>query len=141
MNHRDIVVIGASAGGIEALKTLVGGLPPDYCGSIFVVLHTSPHSPGVLGEILDRAGKLAAANATDGEAIKPNHIYVAPRSIEESVMLMRHVAEHLKNGDTPTSERFLRQADEAQQRAEIFRQAAMRHEKISKEKYQQTENQ
>ena len=73
-----IVCVGASAGGIEALRTLVAGLPADFGASIIVVLHTSPESPGILGNILDRAGALAAANAVDGERIQPGRIYVAP---------------------------------------------------------------
>ena len=44
---KDIVVIGASAGGIEALRVLVGRLPADFPGSLFVVLHTSPEAMGV----------------------------------------------------------------------------------------------
>ena len=42
---RDLVVVGASAGGIEALRALVAGLPADYPGALCVVCHTSPHSP------------------------------------------------------------------------------------------------
>lgn len=78
MSGKDIVVVGASAGGIEALRTLVGGLPKDFAASLFIVLHTSSQSPGVLGEILDRAGVLAAANAKDRERIRPSRIYIAP---------------------------------------------------------------
>jgi two-component system chemotaxis response regulator CheB len=75
---KDIIVIGASAGGIEALRTIAGGLPKDLPASVFVVIHTSPQSPGVLADILDRAGALPATNAADGERIQPGKIYVAP---------------------------------------------------------------
>jgi two-component system chemotaxis response regulator CheB len=75
---KDIVVIGASAGGIEALRAIAGGLPKEFPASIFVVMHTAPQSPGILANILDRAGALPAANAVDRERIKPGHIYVAP---------------------------------------------------------------
>jgi two-component system chemotaxis response regulator CheB len=75
---KDIIVIGASAGGIEALRVLVGALPSNLAASIFLVLHTSPESPGVLPAILNRAGGLAAVNAEDGERIRPGTIYVAP---------------------------------------------------------------
>jgi two-component system chemotaxis response regulator CheB len=75
---RDIVVIGASAGGIEALKTIAGGLPKDFPASVFVVLHTAPQSPGILADILDRAGALPSTNAVDRERIEPGRIYVAP---------------------------------------------------------------
>jgi two-component system chemotaxis response regulator CheB len=75
---KDIIVIGASAGGIEALRVLVGQLPSDFAASLFVVLHTSPDSPGMLAGILKRFGRLPAVNATDGERIEPGKIYVAP---------------------------------------------------------------
>jgi two-component system chemotaxis response regulator CheB len=78
MPGRDIVVVGASAGGVEALRALVGGLPKDFPGSVFVVMHTAPDSPGVLAHILDRSGPLPAANATNRERIRPGHVYVAP---------------------------------------------------------------
>jgi two-component system chemotaxis response regulator CheB len=78
MSGKDIVVIGASAGGVEALRTLVGGLPADFTGSVFVVMHTAPDSPGVLAQILDRAGPLPAANASNRERIRPGRVYVAP---------------------------------------------------------------
>jgi len=75
---QDIVVIGASAGGIEALRVLVGALPADLPASIFAVLHTSPQAPGMLAEILDHAGRLSARSAKDRERIRPGTIYVAP---------------------------------------------------------------
>jgi two-component system chemotaxis response regulator CheB len=76
--HERIIVIGASAGGIEALETLLAPLPEDLPAAIFVVVHLAAHSPGVLPHILNRAGRLRAAAATDGERIRPGHIYVAP---------------------------------------------------------------
>jgi chemotaxis response regulator CheB len=45
---RDIIVIGASAGGVEALSVIAAGLPADFPASVFVVLHTSPQSPDIL---------------------------------------------------------------------------------------------
>ena len=78
MQTNRIVVVGASAGGIEALRTLVAGLPADFPLAICIVLHTSPGSPGVLDAILTRAGHVRAVNARDGERIKPGLVYVAP---------------------------------------------------------------
>jgi two-component system, chemotaxis family, protein-glutamate methylesterase/glutaminase len=75
---RDIIVIGASAGGIEALSTIVAGLPADFPAAVFVVLHTSADSPNVLANILDKAGPLPARYAVDGERIAPGRVYVAP---------------------------------------------------------------
>ncbi|HEV2863494.1 MAG TPA: chemotaxis protein CheB [Pyrinomonadaceae bacterium] len=76
--RKDIVVIGASAGGLEALRSLVAALPADFPASVFVVLHTSAESPGLLAAILDRSGPLPADTASDGEHIRPGRIYVAP---------------------------------------------------------------
>src|SRR5690349_9449620 len=75
---RDIIVIGASAGGVEALATLVAGLPRDLPAAVFVVLHVSPHGTSVLPAILHRAGKLPATHAVHGDHIRVGHIYVAP---------------------------------------------------------------
>jgi two-component system chemotaxis response regulator CheB len=78
MPGRDIVVVGTSAGGVEALRTLVGGLPADFPGSLFIVMHTAPDSPGVLAQILDRSGPLTVSNAVNRERIRPGRVYVAP---------------------------------------------------------------
>ena len=75
---KDIVVIGASSGGIEALRVLAGALPADLPASLFVVMHTAPESPALLADILDHFGRLPATSATDGERIRPGTIYVAP---------------------------------------------------------------
>src|SRR4051812_24852941 len=75
---RDIIVIGASAGGVQALQELMRGLPADFPAAIFVVVHTSPSSPGILPQILDRAGPLPASHADHGQRIRKGRIYVAP---------------------------------------------------------------
>src|SRR3954468_1317626 len=76
MPRRDIVVIGASAGGVEALQQLVELLPADYPGAIFVVMHIGPSS--ILPEILSRAGKLQAITAEHNVRYLANRIYIAP---------------------------------------------------------------
>ncbi|HKV80660.1 MAG TPA: chemotaxis protein CheB [Candidatus Sulfotelmatobacter sp.] len=78
MAARDIVVVGASAGGIDALKILVATLPKDLKAAIFITLHVAPYGTGILPEILERAGPLAASNAKDWEPIQHGRIYVAP---------------------------------------------------------------
>jgi two-component system, chemotaxis family, protein-glutamate methylesterase/glutaminase len=78
MPGRDIIVIGTSAGGVEALRVLVSRLPKNFPGSVFVVMHTAPDSPGVLGQILDRWCPLPTANARNCEPILPGRVYVAP---------------------------------------------------------------
>jgi two-component system chemotaxis response regulator CheB len=72
-----IVVVGASAGGVEALQALVTGLPEDFAAAVFVVLHVPAYAPSHLPEILDAAGPLPAAFAEDGERVRPGRIYVA----------------------------------------------------------------
>jgi two-component system, chemotaxis family, protein-glutamate methylesterase/glutaminase len=78
MTQRDIVVIGASAGGIQALTTLVAGLPREFPASLLVVVHIPPYAISRLPEILSRSGPLPAAHARHGEAIEPGRIYIAP---------------------------------------------------------------
>ena len=77
MATHDIIVIGASAGGVGAISTLVAGLPRDLRASVFVVLHLS-RGRSVLPEILTRAGRLRALHAVDGEPLQYGQIYVAP---------------------------------------------------------------
>ena len=78
MPHRDIVVIGASAGGLQALLELLAPLPPDLPAAIFVAVHTSPEGTGMLPEILERSAAWKARYAEDGAAIEHGRIYVAP---------------------------------------------------------------
>jgi two-component system chemotaxis response regulator CheB len=74
---RDIVVVGASAGGVVALKELVSHLPADYEGSMFVVMHVSPEARSELAAILSRSGPLPALVAEDRLAISPGTIYTS----------------------------------------------------------------
>src|SRR5512140_1814884 len=76
--RRDIVVVGASAGGVEALTGLVRNLPAELGASLFVVLHMAAEQKSVLPHILSSAGRLPAEHARDGERIVSDRIYVAP---------------------------------------------------------------
>ncbi len=78
MSKHDIIVIGASAGGIEALKKLVAQLPDNFLGTLFIVLHISPEHRSVLPQILARLCPLPVVHATDSDAIQSGRIYVAP---------------------------------------------------------------
>jgi two-component system chemotaxis response regulator CheB len=78
MPTRNIIVIGASAGGLEAVRTFVYGLPKVIPASIFVVIHTSPDSPGLLASILDRASPVPVFVPRDGATIRDGCVYVAP---------------------------------------------------------------
>ncbi|MBD2040738.1 chemotaxis protein CheB [Microcoleus sp. FACHB-672] len=78
MPGHDIIVIGASAGGVEALNKLVAGLPKDLPAALFIVLHIRAESKSFLPDILSRYGPLPAAHPKDHERIEHGRIYVAP---------------------------------------------------------------
>lgn len=75
---RDIVVIGASSGGIAALLQLVSTLPADFPAPIFVVQHMAPYAQSVLPQLMSNVSPLTAKHPHDGEQVQPGTIYVAP---------------------------------------------------------------
>jgi two-component system, chemotaxis family, protein-glutamate methylesterase/glutaminase len=75
--NRNLIVIGASAGGIEALSQILSGLPVDLDAALLIVLHTSNHTASVLPQIFERAGKLPALHPRDGTPIEKGHVYIA----------------------------------------------------------------
>ncbi|EOD58712.1 chemotaxis protein CheB [Amycolatopsis vancoresmycina] len=75
--RRDLVVVGASAGGVEALRTMMSALPPDFPGALLVVMHLAAGTQSALARILDRAGPLPARPARHGTPIEPGTVYVA----------------------------------------------------------------
>jgi two-component system, chemotaxis family, protein-glutamate methylesterase/glutaminase len=75
---RDIVVVAASAGGLEPLRAMLSDLPVDLPASLLVVLHIPATGGRTLPRILDRAGPLSADTAADGEKIRQGRVYVAP---------------------------------------------------------------
>ena len=77
MAKHDIILVGASAGGVEAISRVVADFQRDLRASVFVVLHIS-RGRSMLPEILTRAGRLPAAHPTDGEPIQYGRVYVAP---------------------------------------------------------------
>lgn len=78
MAARDIIAIGASAGGYEAISRLTARFPPDLPATVLITLHVSRASRGLLPSILDRCGPLPAGFATDGERVTRGRIYIAP---------------------------------------------------------------
>ncbi len=77
MPAKDIIVIGASAGGVDALQRLCAGFPADFPGAIFIAQHLSPSGRSMLPILIDRVSPLHAVSPVDGQAIEPGHIYVA----------------------------------------------------------------
>lgn len=78
MPNRDILVLGASAGGVQALSQVVEGFPADLPAAVFVVLHVAPHGTSAMPNILSRSGPLRAIHPQDGEPIERGTVYVAP---------------------------------------------------------------
>jgi len=83
MIKRNIIVVGTSAGGVQALCDLAKYLPEDLDASIFVVMHIG--SETMLPEILSHRGNLPAAIAEQGKEYKRGHIYCAPANCHLSI--------------------------------------------------------
>jgi two-component system chemotaxis response regulator CheB len=115
MAKPDIIVVGASAGGVSALTEFVKSLPADLDAAVFIVLHTSPFSPSNLAKILSRSGPLEATHPEDGEKFKKGHIYCA--SPDHHLILEKEGKIAIKKG--PKENRF-RPAIDA-----LFRSAAL----------------
>jgi two-component system, chemotaxis family, protein-glutamate methylesterase/glutaminase len=77
LTQRDFIAIGASSGGVDALRVLASGLPRSLPATVAVVQHVGAHQ-SILPSILSASGPLAAVHATDGEPYTPGKIYVAP---------------------------------------------------------------
>jgi two-component system chemotaxis response regulator CheB len=73
-----VVGIGASAGGVDALRRVVAHLPADLPFAVCVVLHLPATGRSLLAPILDRVSPMSAELATDGTQLLPGRIYVAP---------------------------------------------------------------
>jgi two-component system chemotaxis response regulator CheB len=116
MTSPRLVVIGASAGGIQALLELVGALPTDFPAAVCIVTHLPAHPHSRLPDILSRAGPLPASHPEDGERFQAGHIYCAPADhhllIEGDLLLIRR---------GPTENRFRPSIDA------LFRSAAYMH--------------
>lgn len=112
----EIIVIGTSSGGVEALRRLVGALPADYSTPICIVMHLAAQSPGILHDILARAGKLPAVKAASGMPIAPGRIYVAPPDCH--LLVERHVIQTTRgpreNGFRPAIDPLFRMQIESQ---------------------------
>ena len=83
--NKRVFVIGGSAGSIEALRNLLLALPRDFPAPILVVIHTPVDASGQLSWVFQRDSKLVVLAAANGEALKPAHVYIAPRNCHLTV--------------------------------------------------------
>ena len=114
MNTHDIVVIGASAGGVEAITTVLAGLPRDLRAAVLVVLHIS-RGRSVLPEIISRVSRLPATHPNDGDELHYGRIYVAPPDHHLTVSGSRVHVQHgpSENGVRPAVDPLFRSAARA----------------------------
>lgn len=112
---RDIIVIGASVGGIDALSAIVGALPRDIPAAIFIAIHLSPSFSSRLPEILESVGKLPARLALHEEVIQHGRIYVAPADNHLTLRFghCRVVRGPKENGHRPSVDALFRTASAA----------------------------
>src|SRR5713226_659191 len=112
---RDIIVVAASAGGVEALCGLVSALPVRLQAAVFVVLHMPESGTSHLAHILTRRGNLPAVRAQDGERILPERIYVAVPGLHLALGCGRMRLERgpRENGHRPAADTLFRSAAQA----------------------------
>ena len=92
--RRDLVVVGASAGGLPALQTVLRELPGELPMAMLVVVHSSPDSPGGLADVLNRGSTYPVSYARDGLEIRYGHVYLAPPDLhlttDDGRLAVRH---------------------------------------------------
>ncbi|MFB6419808.1 MULTISPECIES: chemotaxis protein CheB [Bradyrhizobium] len=116
MSHRDIIVIGGSAGATQPLKQILSRLPADLPAAVFVVLHIPAHGIGILSTVASSAGPLPVRQAENGMKIEPGRVYLgAP---DHHLLLAE---DHIFLGRGPR-ENVVRPAIDA-----LFRSAALYH--------------
>jgi two-component system chemotaxis response regulator CheB len=113
---RDIIVIGGSAGVVEALRSLVKQLPESFPAAIFVAYHVPPGADGAMQRMLAGAAKLEVKLADDGEPIRKRTIYVARP--DRHLMLDKHAVRVTRG---PRENRWRPAIDP------LFRSAAVAH--------------
>ncbi|MFT7841724.1 chemotaxis protein CheB [Saccharothrix sp. BKS2] len=110
--HRDLIVVGASAGGVEALRALVAGLPADLPAAVAVVLHMPLGGASALAAILRRSGALPAVFAQSGMPLTRGQVHVAPPDHHLLVVENRFALSHgpTENGHRPAVDALFRSA-------------------------------
>src|SRR4051812_8554238 len=85
MAQIEVVVVGASAGGLQALASIVRHTPKELCAAVLVVVHTRAEGTSYLDRILARESVVPVSFAKDGDEIRPGHIFVAPPDLHLTV--------------------------------------------------------
>ena len=114
MVERDIIVIGGSAGGIGAMHAMLAELPETVPAAMFLVLHTSVHSPGLLADVLAVPGAPPVHYAKNGEPFERGAVYIAPPDLH----MLVEPNEHIRLAFGPKENRFRPAVDP------LFRSAA-----------------
>ncbi len=113
--NRDVIAIGASAGGVELLLDLVPRLPADLPASVFIVVHMPAGHKSTLPELLSHRGPLPAKHPLHDEKIAPGQIYIAPP--DNHLMIRQGSMEVVRgpkeNGHRPAADVLFRTASSA----------------------------
>ena len=96
---RDVVALGASAGGVEALMGFLEPLPRDLPAAVIIVLHRSPHQQSVLASVLGRHSSMPVTEPRNGDRLELSRVYLAPQDFHLVVRgrrfaLLRTAKEH-----------------------------------------------
>ena len=105
-----VVGIGASAGGVEALRRFFGAMPPDAGMAFVIVLHMAADHKSMLAEIVGRWTTMPVKEAADGDRVGPGQVYIIPpgtiAQLQAGVLRLRAVAADVLRGATPIDELF-----------------------------------
>ncbi len=111
---QNLVVIAASAGGLQPLGRVLAGLPHDFPAAIAVIQHRGPESPNFLADILRRQTTLRVQDAVDGDLLEAGTVYVCPVGVHMTVeRSLRLVAGPRLDHVRPNADLMLRSAARA----------------------------